>query len=237
MAGTGNGPVWTAPQFVTDEMVAITAKGDFALLVPDWDRLAYASDGSISEDAPWVLNSGTVNFQTQGIVAQNVVVIDGPRGSFPGGTKLYAVDSVSGNSCTLRMVGQQLNAGQPPSLSGSVSGISFYVPTLGPTIDEAVYDLKRRYRIDEAIYWRSSVWMYQGAEDAYRVLRDAVVFRALLDAYEFNSRGGDETGDWIRKLRRVEARLNEIYAQIEVRWGPYGTSAAPTNALGCRLSR
>lgn len=231
----GHGPLITVPNFATDEHVAIQARGDYITLSPKWQTLAEGNDGSFAADAPWVLNSDSVNFQSQGVAAQSVVVLSAPPGNFPGGGHLFAVDSVSGNSATLRRVGLGLNVGQPPAPAAGLTSVKFSIPTQQPQLDQATYRVKQRWAIDEMIFYRSSSWMYQGTEDAYRVLRDVVVFGVLLDAYEFENRAGD--GDFERKMRRVRERLGEAEAQATVRWGPFGNSEAPTNIFSQKISR
>lgn len=211
--------------------------GDFATLCPQWQLLASGTDGSFAADAQWVLTSASCDFQAQGVAAQNVIILKAPRASFPGQSMLYAVDSVAGNSVTLRIIGQSLNVGQPPSPSAGMSGVAFSIPTLGPQIDEATYRLKQMFAIDEEIFYRSSDWLYQGAEDIYRVFRDATVFSVLADAYESQMRDQVENGDFARKAKRYKMRREEAIAQINARWGPLGNSAEPSNIFGCRITR
>ena len=237
MAGTGNGPTPTSPLFTTDEQIAIHALGDFAVLCPGWQVLATAADGIFAAGAPWVLTSASANFQAQGVAAQNVVVLTTPTKNFPGFGHLFAVDSVSGNACTLRRVGQPLDVGQPPAPSAGLAGVTFSAPYFAPQIDETTYRLKQRFTIDEQVFYRSSDWVYQGAEDTLRVFRDAVVFSILADLYEAQMRGQAENGDFARKAKRYKFRLEESLAQIQVRWGAYGCSAEPTGLGSCRIAR
>lgn len=237
MSVSGNGPQPTSPEYVSDEHVAQYALGDYALLCPHWATLGEGSDGSFDVGAPWVLNSPTVNFGANGVQAQNVVVCKSPPTAFPGGHHLFAVDSVSGNSCTLRRVGMPLSMGQPPSPATGLSGVTFSIPTAYNAIDNASYEIKRFLRIDEAIYWRNSQWVYEGAEDIYRVFRELTVLQAMAYLFAAQITGGDESADWIRKLHLTQARLDYMKGQVEIRWGPFGNSAQPTNPLGTRLSR
>ena len=234
---TGNGPLPTNPWYASDETISIHAMGDFATLCPQWQVLASGVDGVFAAGAPWVLTSASVNFQAQGVAAQNVVVLTAPKANFPGGGHLFAVDAVSGTSVTLRRVGQPLNFGQPPAPSGGLTAVAFSIPTLGPQIDESTYRLKDRFALDESIFYRSSGWVYQGVEDLYRVFRDATVFSVLADCYESQMRDQTENGDFARKARRYKQRLEEAIVRLQVRWGPYGSSQQPSTITGCKLSR
>jgi hypothetical protein len=237
MADTGSGPNWTYPLLGSDEYIAIHAMGDYMTLCPQSSVMAAAADGAFASGAPWVLTSATVDFQQQGVVPQCVVVLTLPRPNFPGGGHLLAVDSVAGNSCTLRRVGQPLGIGQPPAPSTGLSGVTFEIRTLKPQIDEASYRIKSRFTIDEQIPYRTSDWIYRGAEDPYRVLRDVVVFTVLADCYESQTRDQTENGDFARKAKRYRFRLEEALAQAQVRWGPFGNSSPPSSLMGCKLSR
>lgn len=233
---TGHGPLWTSPLFCSDETVAVHIRGDYAMLAPKWQTLADGGDGTFSADAPWVLSSDSVNFQANGVAAQNVVVLSSPASAFPGGGHLFAVDSVSGNSVTLRRVGFPLNIGQPPGASG-LSTVKFSVPSLGPQIDEATYRLKDRFALDEQIFYRSSAWIYQGTEDAYRCLRDACVFTVIADAYEAESRDQTDSGDFARKARVFAGRRDEALGRVQIRFGPTGASEQSTTFFSTKTSR
>lgn len=233
----GNGPQSTSPLLATDEQLAIHCMGDFAVLCPQWQIFAYGQDGVFAADDPWTLTSASVDFQAQGVAAQQVVVLTQPKTQFKGGGHLFAVDSATGNSISLRRVGWQPGQGQPPAPASGLSGVEFTIPSLSQQIDEASYRIKAQFAIDEDIYYRSSDWMYQGAEDPYRCLRDAVVFTVLSDVYESQMRDQTENGDFARKAKRYKARLGESLEKARIRWGPQGASQSPTNLLGGMVSR
>lgn len=234
---SGNGPIPTLP-WVTDELVAIAAGGDFPLLCQKASILASGKDGSFASGVPWVLNSTSVNFQSQGVAAQNVVSFSSPSGQYPGlGNYLYAVDSASGNSCTLRLLGMGLGIGQPPSPASGQTTVAFTIPTLAAQIDQATYRLKDRVSVDEQFFWTSSPWIYQGVENPYRVFRDAVVFETLADLYEANMRDPGQQGDWVAKASRYRKRADDAIGRLYVRWGPTGTSREPTTAGSMKLAR
>lgn len=238
MPSTGHGPIPTTPEYITDEIIAIHAGPDFVALTQRASLLASGGDGSFASGVPWVLNSTAVNFQGQGVAAQNVVSLSGPPAAFPGsGSYLYAVDSVSGTSCTLRLLGGSPGYGQPPGTAAGLSTVKFSVPTLFAQIDQATFRLKDRVSIDENFFWTSSPWIYQGTENPYRVFRDAVVFETLADLYEANTRDPSEQGDFAVKARRYRKRAEEAIGRLCVRWGPYGNSRPPTTPGSQKIAR
>lgn len=231
----GHGPIPTCPLYCTDELIAIQAPADFANLVDRSQIDAQGQDGVFDADAPWVLNSASVDFQAQGVQAQGVIRLAGPKNVFQGGGQQFAIDSVSGNSATLRRLGKALNLGQPPAPTAGLSGVSFEVLTFYSQIDQATYRIKDRFGIDETIWTRASQWIYQGAEARFRCLRDAVVFTVLLDAYEQGNRS--EQGDWAAKTRIIRGRLADSLEQVRIRWGQYGNSQSPTGPTSGMLCR
>lgn len=231
----GNGPQITQPLYASDEQIAIRCRGDYPVLCPSWQDMGSASDGVFANGDPWTMTSATVNFEDNGVTAQNVVSFKEPKNLFLGGLTLMAVDSVSGNSVTLRRIGKQLNMGQPAVPITGATGVKFSIPTLGPQLDNATWQIKDRFSIDEAIAYRNSAWIYVGAEDDFRALRDAVVYTVLFDAYTFESR--TERGDFEAKAKRTAKILSDVLARVQVRWGSFGSSQAPTTQFNMKISR
>jgi hypothetical protein len=226
-------PAQTAPVYATDEDVAVRAGGDFAILCPPWQQMASGTDGVFAPGAPWVLSSASVNFQSNGVNPNNVVLLSAPKSQYPGGGQLLAIDSVSANTIALRRLHKDLNVGQPPAPAAGLSAVTFAINTLDPQIEEASYDLKRRFAIDDTTGGdvdRSSQWMYDQRE-----LRIATVLTVLLDRYTQEAR--TERGDFALKAQRIRQQLDDVLARIQVRWGPFGNSAEPTTLFGCKLSR
>lgn len=238
---SGNGPTPTSPLFATDEHIAMYAMADYHVLCPKWGCMAEGRDGTMAMAAPWVLSSATVNFQAQGVCPQTVASFSGPRDAFPGGgAYLLAVDSVSGNSVTLRRIGLGLGEGQPPALAADLSQVCFSMLTLRPQIDGATYRIKDRFSIDEVTPFRATGWVYSGVEDddpAPRIFRDAVTFETLADLYENAMREQTENGDFARKAKRYRVRSDEAISRLQIRWGPTGNSAEPDSIMSCRLTR
>jgi hypothetical protein len=225
-------PTQTTPVYATDEDLLVRAGGDYPLLVPPWQVMATGTDGVFLSGTPWVLTSATVNFASNNVAANQVVWLTAPKSSFPGGGHLLAIDSVSVSSITLRRPHQDLNVGQPPG-AGGVSSVAFTIPTLGPQIEEATYDIKRRFAIDDMTGTnvnRQSAWIYDQRE-----LRVATVLMVLLDRYTFEAR--TKGGDFADKVVRVRQQLDDVLSRVQVRWGPFGNSVQPSTLFGCKLSR
>lgn len=104
------------------------------------------------------------------------------------------------------------------------------INTLDPQTEEACFDLKRRFAIDENIVNRTSSWMYD-----LRDLRMANVLSVLLARYTQEARG--DKGDFPRKIRLIKSELDDVLARVQVRWGIYGTDEPPTTLFSCRVSR
>jgi hypothetical protein len=225
-----NLPEQTTPVYATDEDIAVRAGGDFVTLCPLWQQMAYGVDGVFAANAPWVLSSASVNFQSNGVMPNQVVQLTAPKSQYPGGGQLLAIDSVSGSSLTLRRLHKDLNVGQPPAPAAGLTSVTFTVNTLSPQIEEVSFDLKRRFGIDENIIARASGWIYD-----LRDLRMATVLTVLHERYIAETRS--DKGDFARKVGLIKSQLSEILDRVQVRWGPFGNSAEPSTLFSCKLSR
>ncbi len=135
-------PAQTIPVYCTDEDIAVRASGDWFLLAPAWQQMAAGTDGYFNSGSPWVLNSTAVSFTSNGVNPNQVVQLSGPKANFPGSSgQLFAIDSVSGNSVTLRRLHKDLNVGQPPAPAAGLTGVTFTINTLDPQIEEASFDI------------------------------------------------------------------------------------------------
>jgi hypothetical protein len=225
-----NLPSQTTPVYATDEDLAVRAGGDFIALCPAWQQMAYGTDGVFANNAPWVLSSSSVNFATNGVAPNQVVQLTAPKTQYPGGGILLAIDSVSTNAITLRRLHKDLNVGQPPAPSTGLTGITFTINTLDPQTEEASFEIKRRFGIDETQAYRSSSWVFD-----LRDLRMATVLTVLRGCYHQGAR--TDRGDFARKAREIETALQVVLDRVQVRWGPFGNSAEPSTLFGCKLSR
>lgn len=216
--------------YATDENLAIRASGDFAVLCPDWQKLAYGTDGAFAAGSPWVLTSASVNFVAAGVTAQHVVLLRKPTTVFKGSGELLAVDSASPAGLTLRRLGAGLNLGHPPAPAAGLTNVEFTIVTLDPQIEEASFDLNRRFGIDPNVAGRSPGDVYD-----LRDLRQACVLTVLAQRYAAETRG--DQGDFALKLTQVKQELTEVLARLTLLWGGSGTDRQSTNWFSTRLVR
>lgn len=229
-----NVPTQTSPTYCTDEDCLVHAAGDFAILAPTWQQMASGVDGVFANGSPWVLTSASVNFASNGVTPNQVVWLTAPKNIFPGGGHFLAIDSVSGNSITLRRPYKGLNVGQPPGPPAGLTAVAFAINTLDPQIAEASYDLKQRFGLDDNVsvvgQLRSSSFVYD-----LQVLRVATVYTVLLERYTQETRS--DRGDFEKKVVRFRQKLDDAIARVQVRWGPQGASQEATTLFSCKLSR
>jgi hypothetical protein len=225
-----NLPEQTSPVFCSDEDCCVRASGDFITLCPSWQQMAYGIDGAFLNGFPWVLTSTSVNFGTNGVTPNQVVLLSAPKTQYPGGGQLLAIDSVSGNSITLRRLHKDLNVGQPPAPTTGLTNVTFTINTLDPQIEEASFDLKRRFSIDENQAYRASSWLYD-----LRDLRMATVLSVLKDRYRSETR--TDRGDFALKANSISGALDDVMARLQLRWGPVGNSQESSTLFGTMLAR
>ena len=225
-----NLPPQTTPVYATDEDIAVRAGGDFITLCPSWQQMAYGIDGAFAAGSQWVLTSTATNFAANNVQPNQVVWLSAPKTQYPGGGVLLAIDSVSGSSLTLRRLHKDLNVGNPPAPSAGLTGVTFTINTLDPQTEEASFDIKRRFGIDETIVDRASSWVFD-----LRDLRMATVLSVLLSRYTQEARS--EKGDWARKITLIQAELDQVLERSPSSLGPYGNSAEPSTLFSCKISR
>jgi hypothetical protein len=225
-----NLPETTSPVYCTDEDIAVRAGGDFITLCPGWQQMAYGTDGYFSSGSPWVLNSTLTNFAANSVAPNQVVWLSAPKNQYPGGGVLMAIDSVSGSSLTLRRLHKDLNVGQPPAPNAGITNVTFTINTLDPQSEEASFDIKRQFGVDENIVDRASNWIYD-----LRDLRMATVLTVLLARYIQEAR--TDKGDFRRKIDLIKGDLRAVLDRVQIRWGPQGNSAEPSTLFSCKLSR
>ena len=61
----------------------------------------------------------------------------------------------------------------------------------------------------------------------------ATVYSVLLERYTQETR--TERGDFEKKVVRFRQKLDDELARVQVRWGPFGNSAAPATLFSCKL--
>ncbi len=225
-----NLPSQTTPLLASDENVAVRAGGDMLTLVPPWQTTAAAPDGFFDANLPWILNSTLVDFEAYGVQPNQVVLLTAPAPQFPGGGQLLAVDSVSGTQCTLRRLHQDLGVGQPPAPIVGLTGVKFIIPTLLPQIEEASFDIKTRFGVDETIFSRSSSYMFE-----IRELRTATVLTVLFQRYTSENRA--RQGDFADKVITIKAELQRALDRVQIRWGATGASQEPSSIFSTKICR
>ncbi len=208
--------------YASDEDVAVRATGDFAVLAPDWQKAASGFDGVLAAGAPWTLSSATVDFEAAGVKSGHVVSLRKPATIFKGAGELLAVASAAGKNLTLRRIGAGRGEGAPPAPPAGVSGVEFLITTLAPQIEEASFDLNRRFGIDPRVSGRSPDALHDR-----RDLRAACVLTVLAQRYAAETRGSE--GDFPLKLRRINQDLSEVLARLAVRWN--SPSGSPDSSM------
>lgn len=215
--------------YAADEDVAVHAPGDFAVLAPVWQKLAQGVDGVFSPGPAWTLTSATSDFEAAGARPGHVVQLRKPSSTFKGTGELFAVAEASSGSLTIRRIGMSAGVGAPPAPASGLSGVEFLIATLDPQIEEASFELNRRFAIDPLIPGRTP----SDLRDV-RELRRACVLGVLARRYAAEARGAD--GDFAQKLRQAEAELAEALARLEIRWGS-ATDRASSSIFSTRIVR
>ncbi|WP_165068404.1 hypothetical protein [Paludisphaera rhizosphaerae] len=216
--------------YASDEDVAVRAAGDFVVLAPAWQKLAQGTDGAFAAGDLWTLSSPSADFQAAGVRPGHVVLLRKPSTAFKGSGELFAIASVSGGSVTLRRIGMDAGLGAPASPSGGLTAVEFLIATLGPQIEEASFELNRRFNIDPNFPGRTPADL----RDA-RDLRRACVLIVLALRYAAETRSDE--GDFALKLRQTEAELSEALSRLDVRWGPQGSDRQPADVFRTRIER
>lgn len=215
--------------YANDEDVAIRATGDFAVLIPAWQKVAFGTDGAFASGEPWALTSASLDFEAAGVKSGHVISLRKPSSLFKGTGELLAVASAVGNRLVLRRIGARAGEGAPPAPAAGVSGVEFQIATLFPQIEEASFDLNRRFNIDPRVPGRSPDALHDR-----RDLRAACVLAVLAQRYAAETRGAE--GDFPLKLKQITSELSETLARIEVRWRT-ATAGRETSMFSTRISR
>ncbi len=216
--------------YACDEHVAVRSSGDFAVLAPDWQKAAYGVDGAFAPADRWTLTSASVDFEAAGVRRGHVVSLRKPASAFKGAGELLAVESASGAAVSLRRIGAKPGAGAPPAPASGVTGVEFAIATLDPQIEEASFELNRRFNIDPDVGGRRPTDLYD-----LRDLRQACVLSVLIRRYAAETRG--EQGDFALKLQQAQRELSELLARLDLRWGCSGSDEQSTSLFSTRIVR
>jgi len=216
--------------YASDENVAVRCSGDFPILAPDWQKVVHGFDGAFEPGNPWLLNSPTFNFPIYGVCPGQIIVLRKPTSAFRGSGELLAVETASDAVLSLRRIGAKAGAGAPPAPSSGLVGVEFVITTLAPQIEEASFDLNRRFNIDPDVAGRTPADLHD-----LRELRQACVLGVLARRYAAETRS--DHGDFALKLRQVQGELSEVLARLELRWGAGGSDGRSTSLFSTRIVR
>lgn len=197
--------------FATDEDIVVEAGGDFVLLTPTWQRLAYGTDGAFAAGS-FTMTSATANF-TGNLADGNVMWLTKPADTYRGG-ELLIVDSVaSATSVVLRRVRAANGIGVPPAGGpGALAGVEYRSLTLFPQIEEATHEISRRFGVDPARIGRTPSDLAD-----LRDLRTACVLM-VMQTQLMGQLQADQNSGWNVKYRNYSQALEDVLARLHVRW-------------------
>lgn len=214
----------------TDEDVACAIPADYANACPRWQVKAAGADGAFLAAAPWVLTSATVDFEAAGVAANDVVALTKPAASFlTAGGDLFAVDSVSGFTVTLRRPGFYLGEGAPPAPAAGLTGVAFAVKTYRRQIDDQCYRIAKKYGIDDAKPEKAAARLYDP-----RSLRDLAAYSVAL--WALTNAEKTAAGDVAERLKLVRSVVEDLERRA-VEWGRLGQVAPPTSMFTGQMRR
>lgn len=216
--------------YASDEDVAVRATGDFAILAPAWQKAAQGTDGAFAPGSPWTLVSESVDFSAAGVHDGHVVQLRKPATAFKGAGELFAVARAAGGSLTLRRIGSAEGLGAAPAPASGLTGVEFLIATLDPQIDEASFELNRRFNIDPLLPGRTPADLRD-----LRELRQACVLSVLVQRYAAETRGGE--GDFALKLQHTRTEHSEALARLELRWGSGPSDRSSSSYFSTRIVR
>lgn len=203
---------------------------DFPLLVPPSQKHASGTDGVIGSGNLWLLSSATVDFNSWGIKAGQIVHLTGPKVNFPSPGQCWVIETVDASGITIRRPSQLAGVGQPPSPSGGLTAISFAVLTVFPQIENASYDINRIFGVDDTIPYRDPASIID-----QRQLEAVTVLKTLADLYMQASRQPDD--DFAVKGRAYAKQAADALARINLLWDSSNTLAVQTGRFNTRLTR
>ncbi len=212
--------------YAVDEDIRVRCPGDWDELAPLDQVLASGEDGVINAASPWLLTSASTQWSSLGLAKGNVIGLTFDVGE----PRHFAVDSVSGAGVVLRRLGMKSSGqGQPP-VTADTAAIGFEVRTFAPQIEDAAYDLNRRYGINDDFPNQAAAYLYDPRE-----LRQATVLTVLKRQYANENRAKD--GDFAAKAMMFAAELDETLARLSVHFGKLGQASEPINRFSMQYRR
>ena len=218
--------------YCSDEDIAVRAGGDFSLLCPKWQKLAYGADGVFQASDPWTLTSGTAAFDQAGFGPGYIVLLTQPRTRFKGSGELFGVAlPPAPQAITLRRL-IATPQGMPPGLPGStLPSVEFTVLTMMPQIEAATFWCNQTYGIFPQTAGRRPT-----DADDLRDLKDFVVLTVICRRLvaevqdKFNA-------SWGLKLQHYQNELSAVTSRIQLRWAPPGAVPPPSTFFSMSVSR
>lgn len=200
--------------FATDEDVLLQVPRDFVPLCPKHQNLAAAKDGFITSTDPWTLYSQSVDFISRGIKPGHVVQIVGPSAAVGPAGDILGISAVAEHALTLRRTGLPAGLGHPPGSPGGLSGLDFFIPTLGPQIVKASLEIARRCGIDHRVPGRRFTDLKNESD-----IRIATVLSVIHRRYLDHGRG-DQGGDdpLMGKALIFASMLDSHLGRMVVHW-------------------
>jgi hypothetical protein len=222
-------PAALAQVYCTNEDIARRAPQDFFNLCPKFQYRAKGTDGVFLTASPWLLTSASVSFAGNGVGSNDVAALVKP-GVFSTPSELFAVDSASGGSITLRRIGEQSGVGQAPGPAAGVTGVTFEVRTFATQIENASYDCNKFFGVDPNIPCKSPTLLYDARElTMFCVL--TVLRRAYIDGVKV------KTDDYEMKLALVSQELDDLRSRLAVQWGTQADGNPPNSVMTTRCRR
>jgi hypothetical protein len=217
-----------------DEAILIRASSDYALLVPDSNRMAYGSDGVFDSSDRWTLASASSDFASQGVAAGHVCILSQPgvRSSRFGSDGEPFIVSSTAMGLTLRRPGFADGLGDPPGASGGMTGVSFKVVSFKPQIEDASYRINIKFNIDEFLPGRKPSDLYDQRE-IERLCVLTVLYDRYLDAWRRSMESQDL---WRAKAAAIDREIRDIEGSLSLKWGA-NAEFPPTNKFSTRISR
>lgn len=218
--------------FCTDEDIATRFRGDYESLCAR-EYLASGTDGAFSAGSPWTLTSASTHWISQGVIPGSVVALRSPATQFGSAGALLAVDSVAqdGSSVTLRRLNMAAGTGLPPGVGG-VSNVSFAVPTMRGLIENATYDIERRYGINALISGRTVASMFD-----LREVRNLCVLTVVIPRFLDLARQASANQDlYFAKYGSLKSELDDLLARVVIHWTASPDPSSQTARVG-RLTR
>ena len=215
--------------YATDEDVFRLYPDQFPMLVPSSQVRAAGNDGVFQAGERWTLESESVQFlgRVSGGMVIELVKVSGRPFHWPASGLYMAIETVTLNSVILANIGEELGVGEPPGPVGGLEGVEFFVRTLYPQIEDASFELNRRYGIDPRIPSRMPTDLYE-----IRDLRRACIQMVVEDRIASAVRSDDDR--LAKLLEVVRSQIKKSEERLGVRWNDHPEDFSP---FGTRVDR